>query len=136
LEAAKSHIDVRAPLLAVCGHPAFLTQCVSNLLGNALKFVTPGVAPSIQIWTEPAGDNVRLLVRDNGIGIAPEHRDRIFQIFGRVHNDKLYEGTGIGLAVVQRAVDRMGGTIDFDSEPGRGSTFWIELPAACTPQAV
>jgi len=130
LEAARSHIEVEAPLLPVSGHPAFLTQCVSNLLGNALKFVAAGAAPSIKVWTKAAGTKVRLFVRDNGIGIAPEHRDRIFQIFGRVHNDKSYEGTGIGLAVVQRAVDRMGGTIDFDSEPGQGSTFWIELPAA------
>ncbi len=135
LEAAKEQITVQEPLLPVCGHPAFLAQCVSNLLGNAVKFVAPDNKPAIKIWTEPSGANVRLLIRDNGIGIAPEHRDRVFQIFGRVHNDKTYEGTGIGLAVVQRAVQRMGGTIDFLSQPGEGSTFWIELPSTSLPDA-
>lgn len=130
LDAARDCIVVQRPLLSAAGNPAFLTQCVSNLLGNALKFVAPGVKPQIYVWTEARGNHVRLLVRDNGIGIAPEHRDRIFTIFGRVHHDKNYEGTGIGLAVVRRAVERMGGTIDFESRLGEGTTFWIELPSA------
>jgi len=87
----------------------------------------------VKVWTEKVeGNRVRLFIRDNGIGIAPEHRDRVFKIFGRVHHEKTYEGTGIGLAVVQRAVDRMGGKVDFESEPGNGCTFWIELPEGST----
>ena len=129
-EAAKQHLHVDSSLLPVMGHPAFLTQCISNLLGNALKFVPRGTAPSVRVFTERAGENVRLYVCDNGIGIAPANRDRIFQMFGRVHNEKEFEGTGIGLAVVKRAVERMGGCVDFESEPGIGTRFWIELPSA------
>jgi len=128
-EAAKAHIEIKPPLLPVLGHTALLTQCISNLLGNAIKFVKRGAEPKVKVWTEPIEDGVRLCVEDNGIGIAPQHRDRIFQIFGRVHGDKEYEGSGIGLAVVKRAVERMGGTVDFESELGRGARFWIDLPA-------
>src|SRR6185503_643297 len=115
------------------GHPAFLTQCMSNLIGNALKFVDHGTIPSVKVWTERSQGMVRIFVKDSGIGIAPEHRERIFKIFGRVHNDRQYEGTGIGLAVVKRAVERMGGTVDFESQVGKGTTFWIDLPFAATP---
>ena len=129
-ELAKDYIQVEEPLLPVLGHPAFLTQCISNLLANALKFVPKGTDPEVRVFTEKAGCNVRLYICDNGIGIAPSHRDRVFQMFGRVHNEKDYEGTGIGLAVVKRAVDRMGGMVDFESEPGSGTRFWIELASA------
>jgi signal transduction histidine kinase len=129
-DAAKAHIEIGHPLLPVLGHPALLTQCISNLLGNAIKFVKRGSEPKVKVWTAAQEDWVRLCVEDSGIGIAPQHRDRIFQIFGRVHSDKEYDGSGIGLAVVKRAVERMGGTVDFESELGRGSRFWIELPPA------
>jgi len=129
-DAAREHIEVSNPLLPVLGHPALITQCISNLLGNAIKFVKRGAQPKVKVWTTAHQDGVRLYVEDNGIGIAPQHRDRIFQIFGRVHGDKEYDGSGIGLAVVKRAAERMGGKVDFESEPGRGSRFWIELPAA------
>ncbi len=71
-----------------------------------------------------------MYIEDNGIGIAPEHRDRVFQMFGRIHPDHKYEGTGIGLAIVKKAAERMSGKVGFESTPGKGSTFWIELPAA------
>lgn len=127
---AKARIEIEGELLPVMGHPALLTQCISNLLGNALKFVDEGKEPQVRIFTEKAGENVRLYICDNGIGIAAEHRERLFKLFGRVHDEKRYDGTGIGLAVVKRAVDRMGGAVDFESQPGRGTQFWIELPQA------
>jgi signal transduction histidine kinase len=73
---------------------------------------------------------VRLNVRDNGIGIAPEHLGRIWNVFERLHDREAYAGTGIGLAIVKRAMSRMHGSCGVDSKPGEGSTFWIELPRA------
>jgi signal transduction histidine kinase len=126
----RSNIHIQLPLHAVLGHEAYLTQCISNLLGNAVKFVPNGKRPEVRVWTEEVGGAVRLNVEDNGIGIAPEHRDRMFQMFGRVHHDRVYEGTGIGLAVVRKAVEKMGGSVGYESELGKGSRFWIELPKA------
>jgi signal transduction histidine kinase/integral membrane sensor domain MASE1 len=124
----RAEIQIKAPLGSVKANEAALTQCISNLLGNAVKFVTPGTAARLKIWSQPAGAEVRLCIEDNGIGIAPTHKERIFRMFERVHNDKSYEGTGIGLAIAKKAIERMEGEIGFDSEPGRGSTFWIQLP--------
>lgn len=105
----KAAVAIRSPLPHVRAHPAYLTQCVSNLLGNAVKFVRPGVPPQVTIWAEPEDetDRVRVCFEDNGIGIAPEHFKSIFEIFGRVNPGSRYEGTGIGLAIVRKAVERM-----------------------------
>jgi signal transduction histidine kinase len=73
---------------------------------------------------------VRINVQDNGIGIAPEQRERVFGMFQRIHPASDYEGTGIGLTIVRRAAERMGGRVGFESEPGKGSTFWVELTQA------
>jgi signal transduction histidine kinase len=105
-------------------------QCISNLLGNALKFVAPGTEPHISFWTERRQQSLRLWVQDNGLGIAPEHHTRIFHLFERLHTQAEYAGTGIGLAVVRKAVERMGGACGVESAPGQGSRFWIELKAA------
>ncbi|MBJ6723880.1 PAS domain S-box protein [Geomesophilobacter sediminis] len=121
-------IEVAESLPAVQGHHPVLTQVVLNLLTNAVKFVGPGVTPRIRIWAETEGDLVRLKVQDNGIGVAPEHRERIFNLFERLYGNEMYPGTGIGLAIVRKGVTRMGGRIGVESEPGRGSLFWIELP--------
>ena len=123
-------ITVEHPLHSVVGHEACLTQCLTNLIANALKFVPPGSTPEVHIRTEKLGDKIRVWVCDNGIGIHPEHRERIFQIFGRIYPEKRYPGTGIGLAIVKKAVSRMGGETGFDSEPGKGSRFWFTLPFA------
>jgi signal transduction histidine kinase len=72
--------------------------------------------------------SIRVSITDNGIGIHPEHHDRIFQIFGRIHPEKRYPGTGIGLAIVKKAVARMNGESGFESELGKGSRFWFTLP--------
>jgi len=114
-------------LLKVSGSESYLTQCISNVLGNAIKFVAPGTIPHIRIWTAPVDSDVRLIFQDNGIGIAPEHRSRLFKMFERIHPGDTYEGTGIGLAIVKKAVERMGGDVGVDSEPGQGSRFWIQL---------
>ncbi len=120
-------VEIRSRLEPVTGHEAFLTQCLSNLLANAVKFVAPGVLPRIEIWTEPRGGQVRLWVKDNGIGIAPADQKRVFGLFERVHGASEYEGTGLGLSIVRKAVERMGGQAGVESELGKGSRFWIQL---------
>lgn len=126
----KINIDIASPLMPVLAQESLLTQVLSNLLVNACKFVAPGVSPRIVVRTEALGEFVRLWVEDNGIGIDAEHHDRLFKIFGRIHPDQKYEGTGIGLAIVKKAVERMDGTVGFVSEPGKGTRFWAELKMA------
>jgi len=123
---SKVEIKVQTPLLAVQGDRASLTQCLTNLMDNAVKFVRPGAFPKVRVFTERMGDRVRLFVEDNGVGIPLSAQARVFELFQRAHNG--YEGYGIGLAIVRRAAERMGGSVGLRSEPGKGSTFWIELP--------
>jgi len=126
----KADIQIEGPLPRVMGHEGFLTQCISNLLSNAIKFVAPGTMPQVRVYAEDRDRFVRIFFKDNGIGIAPEHHARIFRMFERVYPATEYEGTGIGLTIVRKAVERMGGSIGFESEIGKGSTFWIDLPRA------
>jgi signal transduction histidine kinase len=126
----KAVISVDQPLPFVIAHEAYLTQCISNVLGNAIKFVAPGVRPAIRVSAETRGGKVRLDFRDNGIGIDPEHHGRIFQLFGRVYSDNAFPGTGIGLAIVKKAIERMGGAVGVDGQPEGGSRFWFMLPEA------
>jgi len=123
-------IHVEHPLPRVRGNRALLTQVISNLLGNAVKFVPRDKEPRSIVRAETRDDKIRLWVEDNGIGIASEHREKIFGLFQRLHRPDEYAGTGVGLAIVKKAVERMGGTVGVESEPGHGSRFWIELPAA------
>ena len=127
LQSGKADIQVERPIPPVLGHEAYLTQVISNLLNNAVKFVAPGTRPEIRISGRVEGEMVRLDVVDNGIGIAPEHREQIFQIFGRVYPEKKFEGTGIGLAIVRKAAERMGGWVELESEEGKGSRFSVLL---------
>jgi PAS domain S-box-containing protein len=127
LQTPKAEIAIERPLPKVIGHEASLTQCLSNLLGNAVKFVGKGTVPKIRIFSEPIGSDVRLCIEDNGIGIEPRHHDRIFGVFERLNAADIYEGTGIGLAIVRKAIERMGGQVGVESEVGKGSKFWIRL---------
>jgi signal transduction histidine kinase len=130
LDERKARVHVAKPLGRVVGQGGVLSQALTNLVSNAIKFVAPGVPPEVRILTESAGHRVRILVEDNGIGIAPEHQERIFGIFERLNRAEQYPGTGIGLAIVRRAVERLGGSVGVESRLGQGSRFWIELPSA------
>lgn len=117
------------PLHSVCAYEPTLNLVIMNLLTNALKFVKAGQAPQVEIWSEHHDGVIRLWVVDQGIGISPENTDKIFGVFQRLHPINKYPGTGIGLAIVQKAVTRMGGKVGVESELQKGSRFWIELPA-------
>lgn len=127
LQPPAADVEVATPLLAVRGHESSLGQCLANLLTNAAKFIEPGKKPRIRVSTEPAGDRVRLWIEDNGIGIAPEYQARLFRVFERVPTRHAYDGTGIGLAIVRKATEKMGGGCGVISDGRSGSRFWIEL---------
>jgi two-component system CheB/CheR fusion protein len=117
-------------LHCVLAYEPTLNLVVTNLITNALKFVKPNERPKIKIWSEQRGSHVRLWIEDNGIGIPAEAHARIFGVFQRLHPIDKYPGTGIGLAIVHKGIERMGGKVGLESTPGEGSRFWIELPAA------
>jgi len=93
-----------------------------------VKFVARGVIPEVRVWAEWNDGRVRLLFQDNGIGMSKDAHRTLFRIFERLGTD--YEGTGVGLAIVKKAAERMGGRVGFESELGHGSTFWVELAGA------
>jgi len=128
LQSDKADIRIEGQLPVVMGNDALLTQCISNLLGNAVKFVAPGIRPQIRVRTETEGVMIRFWVEDNGIGIPQHAQVRLFKMFQRLTND--YEGTGIGLAIVRKCVERMGGKVGVESALGQGSRFWMELRLA------
>jgi signal transduction histidine kinase len=155
IEARRATVDVCSPLPAVKANAAVLNQVLSNLISNALKFARPGAPPHVRICAEETtsrmesaaakangvpsldarlsaldGKFVRLWIEDKGIGIDPQYHERIFRIFERLHGVGSYPGTGIGLAIVRKGVERMGGRVGVVSDPGGGSRFWMELPAA------
>ena len=130
LRARHASVHVDEPLPAVIGHPATLSQVLTNLLGNGLKFVPPDRTPELRVHADRHNGLVRVWVEDNGIGIAPEHQARIFRVFERLHSSDDYPGTGIGLAIVRKAVERMGGQVGVESDLGHGSRFWVELHVA------
>jgi signal transduction histidine kinase len=127
---AWSHVRVEGALPALLGDPAVVERVLCHLVSNACTFVPRGEAPDVCITGETSGADGRILVRDRGIGIAAEHHERIFRPFERLHGRGTYEGTGIGLAIVHRAVTRMGGRVGVCSTAGQGAEFWFELPKA------
>jgi PAS domain S-box-containing protein len=123
-------IITTAPLHPVIAFAPTLNVIIGNLISNGIKFVAPGQKPEVKIWSEMRNQMVRLWVQDNGIGIQPEGLNKIFGVFQRLHPINKYPGTGIGLAIVQKGIERMGGRVGVESELEKGSRFWIELPAA------
>jgi light-regulated signal transduction histidine kinase (bacteriophytochrome) len=130
-------IDSRAaqithdPLPTIDCVPLEINQLLQNLISNGLKF-QPGDKPRVHVSARKTGATWTFSVRDYGIGISPEHHRKIFQIFQRLHTSDQYEGTGIGLALCKKIVERHGGKIWLESEPGHGATFYFTLPARAT----
>src|SRR6185503_12449166 len=124
----KTEIQIKGILPRVMGNEALLGQCISNLLSNGAKFISRGTTPHLEISARGMeDDSIRVSFKDNGIGIAPENRGRIFRLFERIHPANEYEGTGLGLTIVGKAIERMGAAVGFESELGKGSNFWIQL---------
>jgi signal transduction histidine kinase len=130
IEARNALVVVDESMPAVSGHRAMLEQVVANLVANALKFVAPDARPEVTIRASRDAEFVRLWIVDNGIGIDPAHQQRIFSVFERLHAEAKFPGTGIGLAIVRKGAERMGGRAGVESALGRGSRFWIDLVPA------
>ena len=129
LDETNGTILIPQPLLTVHGDPSQIHQLLQNLIANGLKFHQDGIPPLITIHSHPVQNNmVRLDIRDNGIGIGGEYHEPIFTMFKRLHARTRYQGTGIGLAICKKIVQRHGGDIGVKSKPGEGSTFWFTLP--------
>jgi PAS domain S-box-containing protein len=117
------------PLPSLPVHTAHLQQLFQNLVSNVIKYGRPGVAPVVHIGVKRQNGTYLFSVSDNGIGIEAQYKDRIFGLFKRLHTADKYSGTGIGLAICQRIVERYHGRIWVESEPEKGSTFFFTLPA-------
>lgn len=122
-------VKVRSDLPVLAVHEVHLVQLLQNLLANAIKYRKPGEKPQISVGALRDGSRWVFSIKDNGIGIQPQYRERVFGIFKRLHGRE-YPGTGIGLALCRRIVESYGGAIWVESEPDRGSTFFFTLPAA------
>ncbi len=129
VEASGATVTV-GPLPRMMADPVQLAQVFANLIGNAIKYRRPGVPPEVRVGAERAEASWRFAVTDNGIGIEAEYRDRVFEVFQRLHTREQYEGTGIGLAIVKRIVERHGGRIWVEPAPGAGSTFSFTMAPA------
>ena len=128
LQEKQAQVIIKTTLPLVKSQQSILKSIITNLITNAVKFVHPSIRAVVQIWAEERGKYVRLWVEDNGIGIAPEHQERIFRVFERLHGVESYVGTGIGLAIVKRGVESIDGSVGVFSNLNHGSRFWIELP--------
>ena len=134
IQRAGADVQVNLEHGYVKAHAATLETALENLIANALKFSRSGVPPVIKVRAIKQGEFVQISVQDNGIGIAAEHHGRIFRVFERLHGEQSFPGTGIGLAIVKKAIERMGGRVGLASELGEGSLFWMELPKAEAPE--
>jgi signal transduction histidine kinase len=127
MQPPQADVQIEGVLPKVWANEATLTQCLSNLLSNAIKFVEPGKKPSVRIRAENDGPHAIISVEDHGIGIEERDRERIFGIFVKVHPAQTYPGTGIGLSIVRRAAEKMGGKVGLESKLGEGTRFWLQL---------
>jgi light-regulated signal transduction histidine kinase (bacteriophytochrome) len=116
------------PLPPACGDRSLLRQVFVNLIANAIKFSSHESEPAIEVGGERVGDECRYYVRDNGVGFDPRYTSRLFAVFQRLHLPEEFEGTGVGLALVQRIVLRHGGTVSALGRLGAGATFYFNLP--------
>lgn len=129
LERSGGHLEV-GPLPTVDADPHLLRLLLQNLVSNAIKFHAPGVPPQVQVLDRSDAGCWRIAVQDQGIGIAPEHRGRLFGLFSRLRPRRDYDGTGLGLASCRRIAELHGGRIELQSQPGAGSCFTLCLPRA------
>lgn len=125
-----AEVRVQGPLGSAVGHSGTLVQVVANLVSNATKFVPAERRPQVTIDSRRRNGEMRLRVSDNGLGIEPEYHERIFRVFERLHTVQAYNGSGIGLSIVRKGLERMGGRVELESTPGEGSTFTVVLPSA------
>ncbi|RME46792.1 MAG: sensor histidine kinase, partial [Deltaproteobacteria bacterium] len=129
IEAAGGTIEIPAGLPVISTDPTLLRQILVNLIENALAYRRREVALRLEIGYKREGGEIRLSLSDNGLGIPPEFREKVFELFHRLHNASEVPGTGIGLALVKRGVELLGGRVWFDSTPDVGTTFHVALPA-------
>src|SRR6185503_18375032 len=136
LQKSGGRLAIAEDLPAVVGDRVLLEQLFCNLVDNALTYQQPGRSPEVSVDWSREPDGVVVHVRDNGIGIAPEHHEKVFDIFQRLHADEAYAGTGVGLATVRKSLELLGGSVSVESQPGAGSTFHVALPAPDAAAAV
>lgn len=127
-----AHVRIAETMPMVLADRVLLSRVLENLISNAVKFVPSELHPEVEVMADDEGSRVRLYVRDNGIGIPADQLGRVFRAFERVDPGD-FPGTGVGLTIVQKAVQRMGGDVGVRSTPGEGSTFWVVLRAAGPP---